>query len=131
MQSPSFFNVSNLSISYDNQLVVDDISFDLAEGELACLLGPSGCGKTTILRAISGFQTLNSGTIELGGKLLANAQQSIAPENRNVGMVFQDHALFPHLNVYENVCFGLKKLCLLYTSPSPRDLSTSRMPSSA
>ena len=110
MQSPSFFNVSNLNISYDNQLVVDDISFDLAEGELACLLGPSGCGKTTILRAISGFQTLNSGTIELGGELLASSQQSVAPEKRNVGMVFQDHALFPHLNVYENVCFGLKKL---------------------
>ena len=110
MQNPSFFNVSNLSISYDNQQVVDDVSFDLAEGELACLLGPSGCGKTTILRAISGFQTLNSGTIELGGKLLANTQQSIAPESRNVGMVFQDHALFPHLSVYENVCFGLKKL---------------------
>ena len=106
-----FLRVSNLSATYDNQtLIVENISFGLNEGELGCLLGPSGCGKTTILRAISGFQDVRSGKIHLGGELLSDSQFSIAPERRNVGMVFQDHALFPHLTISDNVGFGLSKL---------------------
>jgi len=103
-----FLSVTNISAAYDQQEVVSDVSFSLKEGELACLLGPSGCGKTTILRAISGFQNLTSGSIKLGDSLLCDTDHVLAPEHRNVGMVFQDHALFPHLNITENVGFGLK-----------------------
>lgn len=105
-----FLSINQVSASYDDQSVVNGVSFSLNEGELACLLGPSGCGKTTILRAISGFQNLNSGSIDLGGQQLCDTFGGLAPEKRNVGMVFQDHALFPHLNIDDNVCFGLKGL---------------------
>lgn len=108
--SRSFLSIENISAAYEKQQVVSDVSFKLAEGELACLLGPSGCGKTTILRAISGFQALGAGSIELGGQRLCDPSGGLSPEKRNVGMVFQDHALFPHLTIYQNVCFGLKRL---------------------
>lgn len=106
----NFLKIANLSASYADEQVISNISFTLGEGELACLLGPSGCGKTTILRAISGFQQPAQGSIYLNGQLLADGQNSVSPEQRNVGMVFQDHALFPHLSVAENVGFGLSKL---------------------
>ena len=106
-----FLHVSGISAAYDDKTTtVSNVSFGLREGELACLLGPSGCGKTTILRAISGFQDLKSGYISLGGQTLSGNGAYISPEKRNVGMVFQDHALFPHLSISENVAFGLKAL---------------------
>jgi len=107
----AFLSVNNISACYEKQaMTVENVSFSLAEGELACLLGPSGCGKTTILRAISGFQTLESGKITLNNQTLSSTNISIEPEKRNVGMVFQDHALFPHLTIAENIAFGLKRL---------------------
>jgi iron(III) transport system ATP-binding protein len=90
--------------------VVEDLSFILEVGEIGCLLGSSGCGKTTVLRAIAGFQPINSGSIELTGKLLSSATHHLAPEKRQVGMVFQDYALFPHLSVCQNITFGLHKM---------------------
>ena len=111
MPSNAFLQLNNVSAAYDKDTtVVDNISFSLEEGELGCLLGPSGCGKTTILRAISGFQNLSTGSICLAGKVISTAALTIAPELRNVGMVFQDHALFPHLSIAQNVGFGLTKL---------------------
>lgn len=106
----TFLSLENVSASYDKTTVVNDISFNLQEGELACLLGPSGCGKTTILRAISGFQELTAGSINLAGNVISSTSIMLNPEQRGVGMVFQDHALFPHLNIAENVGFGLHKL---------------------
>lgn len=107
----SFLNIANLSAAYDNKsLVVNDISFGLEEGQLGCLLGPSGCGKTTILRAISGFQDVRSGHIDLAGRRLSDSTKTLPPEQRSVGMVFQDHALFPHLDIATNVGFGLGEL---------------------
>ncbi|RBP53383.1 ABC transporter ATP-binding protein [Arenicella xantha] len=107
----SFLQVNQLSAAYDqHEVVVNNVTFGLKEGELACLLGPSGCGKTTILRAISGFQSIRSGSIYLDGRLLSDAKTSVPPERRNVGMVFQDHALFPHLTIANNVGFGLHQL---------------------
>ncbi|MDJ0508205.1 MAG: ABC transporter ATP-binding protein [Crocosphaera sp.] len=88
---------------------VDQISFNLAQGEILGLLGPSGCGKTTLLRMIAGFEQPSAGTIELGGNLVASAQKILPPEQRNTGMVFQDYALFPHLNIADNIAFGLDK----------------------
>ena len=105
-----FLSVDSISAAYDKALVIDDISFNLNEGELACLLGPSGCGKTTILRAISGFQNIESGNITLDQNILASKSINVLPEKRNVGMVFQEHALFPHLTLAKNISFGLHKL---------------------
>jgi thiamine transport system ATP-binding protein len=84
--------------------VLRDISLDVDAGDTVALLGPSGCGKTTMLRAIAGLQTIDSGTILLDGESLAG----VAPHNRNIGLMFQDYALFPHRDVYGNVEFGLR-----------------------
>lgn len=111
MSESSFLELSNLSAAYQaGKQVVCSIDLSLEQGDLGCLLGPSGCGKTTVLRTISGFQSPESGYICLDGEILSNAQHSLAPELRNVGMVFQDHALFPHLNIEKNIAFGLNRL---------------------
>ena len=104
----TLLELENVSHAYGTQLVVDHLSLRQAEGEIACLLGASGCGKTTVLRLIAGFKTPKTGTIRLRGETVAQSGQSIAPERRRVGMVFQDYALFPHLTVAGNIGFGLK-----------------------
>ncbi len=95
--------LDNISKSYSNKKILDNINFE-CENELISLLGPSGCGKTTCLRTIAGFEMPDSGKIFLNGHNITN----IPPNKRNIGMVFQNYALFPHLNVYENVAYGLK-----------------------
>jgi len=109
MQLPQLL-VDNISIGYAGRPVVEGISFHLKDGEIACLLGPSGCGKTSVLRAIAGFEPLMQGSIVLHGKTVSDAEFSLPPEKRHVGMVFQDFALFPHLTVAKNIGFGLQKL---------------------
>ncbi|MEH6558481.1 MAG: ABC transporter ATP-binding protein [Oceanicoccus sp.] len=89
--------------------VLDDFSFHVNSGEICCLLGPSGCGKTTALRAIAGFQSLSQGEITLNNRVLGNSEFQLEPEHRNIGMVFQDYALFPHLTVLDNILFGIRK----------------------
>lgn len=86
------------------------LSFRVRRGQLVCLLGPSGCGKTTTLRAIAGFHPVSAGEIELNGRVVSSPGRLVPPEKRGLGMVFQDHALFPHLTVYDNICFGLKRI---------------------
>ena len=105
----SHLSLDALSVSYPGarQATVEGLSLQLARGAIGCLLGASGCGKTTVLRALAGFLRPARGTIDLAGKRLADASGSIAPEARNIGMVFQDFALFPHLTVGENIAFGL------------------------
>jgi iron(III) transport system ATP-binding protein len=90
--------------------VVDGFSLSLDAGRIGCLLGPSGCGKTTVLRAIAGFEPLRAGTIRLGDRLLSSAGVHLPPEERRVGMMFQEYALFPHLTAAQNVGFGLRRL---------------------
>ena len=90
--------------------VVEDISFEVYPGEIFALLGPSGCGKTTTLRLIAGFERADAGEICVDGQCFAGSQIHLPPEARGVGIVFQEYALFPHLNVSQNVAFGLKKL---------------------
>ncbi|MGH8806503.1 MAG: ABC transporter ATP-binding protein [Noviherbaspirillum sp.] len=92
------------------QEIVHGLSFALVRGEIGCLLGPSGCGKTTVLRAIAGFESLLGGRIALGGRELSHVGYTAPPETRQVGIVFQDYALFPHLSVWDNIGFGLRKL---------------------
>lgn len=87
---------------------VNDVSLALRNGETLALVGPSGCGKTTTLRLVAGLERPDAGEIRLNGRLVASDTIFIPPEQRGVGLVFQDHALFPHLTVYENVAFGLR-----------------------
>jgi spermidine/putrescine transport system ATP-binding protein len=90
---------------FGETVAVDDLSLDIAEGEFFSMLGPSGCGKTTTLRMIGGFEEPTRGTIYLGGRDVTD----LPPHKRNVNTVFQSYALFPHLNVFENVAFGLRR----------------------
>lgn len=89
--------------------VVDGFSLTLDAGRIGCLLGPSGCGKTTVLRAIAGFEPVRAGSIRLGERLLSSAKVHLPPEERRVGMMFQEYALFPHLTAAQNVGFGLRR----------------------
>jgi iron(III) transport system ATP-binding protein len=97
---------------FGDRAAVDGISFELARGTIACLLGPSGCGKTTALRCIAGFEPVDRGTIRAQGRTLAQPGLAVPPEQRRIGMVFQDYALFPHLTVEQNVAFGLHGLAV-------------------
>src|SRR5512139_2244115 len=89
---------------------LDGVSFGLEEGEIGCLLGPSGCGKTTALRCIAGLETLDGGSILSQGRVLEGPGVHLPPHERGIGLVFQDHALFPHLTARGNVEFGLHDL---------------------
>ena len=102
-------NLDAVVLGYGDKSVVKELSFALAPGEIGCLLGGSGCGKTTVLRAIAGFEPLQSGRIALNGHWVADASWQLAPERRQIGMVFQDYALFPHMTVADNVGFGLRE----------------------
>ena len=101
----------SVSCAYDpHRPAIRDISFSAREGEILCLLGPSGCGKTTVLRAIAGFEPVRSGEIFLSGRRVSSSSDTIPTEERHVGMVFQEYALFPHLRVVGNIAFGLNHL---------------------
>jgi iron(III) transport system ATP-binding protein len=102
--------LDNVAQSYGRKQVLHDISFRLKPGEIGCLLGPSGCGKTTALRLVAGFETLQSGRILVGGEVVAAPGNALPPEQRRLGLVFQDYALFPHLTVEANIGFGLSAL---------------------
>jgi len=102
--------LDRVSHAYDDLLAVDDLSLEVAAGEVVCLLGPSGCGKTTALRIAAGLEHLQQGRVSMAGRVVSGERRDIPPEDRNIGLVFQDYALFPHLSVQANVTFGLNKL---------------------
>ena len=102
--SPGFLALENLSLAYGNQMAVENLNLLVREGELLALLGPSGCGKTTTMRAIAGLLAPQSGRILLGGEDITHKSAN----TREVGLVFQSYALFPHLSVFENIAFGLR-----------------------
>jgi iron(III) transport system ATP-binding protein len=113
---PNSLDVSHLSHQYPPRGrehardTLHDVSFRVEAGRVGCLLGPSGCGKTTLLRTVAGLERIGTGTIRIGSRTVADARVHIEPEDRGVGVVFQDYALFPHLDVAGNVGFGLHKL---------------------
>ena len=105
--SSAHLSIDKAYAGYAEQSVVNGVTLNIEQGELVCLLGPSGCGKSSLLRCIAGFHALSSGTIVLGSKRLDDGTSQLPPEQRKIGMVFQDIALFPHLTVTENIEFGL------------------------
>lgn len=104
----SALQTTNLTKFYGTTCAVQSIDLDVARGEFVTLLGPSGCGKTTTLRLLAGFEQPDGGAIHINGQPVAGDGGYLPAEKRRVGMVFQDYALFPHLNVSDNVAFGLK-----------------------
>ena len=109
-QDDAFVQVSHLTKRFDKVEAVSDVSFTVSRGDMISLLGPSGCGKTTTLRCIAGLETPNEGRITIGGMTVADPDGGIEipPERRAIGMVFQSYAIWPHMNVFQNVAFPLK-----------------------
>jgi iron(III) transport system ATP-binding protein len=105
----SLLVLDHVSHAYGHHAVVEDLSFQLHPGEIGCLLGASGCGKTTVLRLIAGFETPTQGTISLRDAVVGAPRHCLPAERRNIGMVFQDYALFPHLSVAGNISFGIRE----------------------
>ncbi len=106
----ALLEIKDIECRYDRNPVVHAFTLHINKGSIACLLGPSGCGKTTVLRAIAGFEAVSQGEILLRGVTVSRAGYTLAPEKRRLGMVFQDYALFPHLDVTRNICFGLRDM---------------------
>ncbi|WGF89125.1 ABC transporter ATP-binding protein [Marinivivus vitaminiproducens] len=104
----SFLELDNLTKAYGALTVVRDVDLSIDKGLLVCLLGPSGCGKTTTLRLIAGFIEPNGGRVRVGGRTVSSEQSTVPPEGRNMSMIFQSYALWPHMTVFENVAYGLK-----------------------
>ena len=101
--------VAGLTVAYDGPPVLADVSLGVRPGEIVALLGPSGSGKTTLLRSIAGLEKPAGGSVSLDGRIVSDRRTFLAPERRRVGMVFQDGALFPHLDVHRNVAYGLPR----------------------
>jgi len=107
----SLLHIQNIYKSFDQQKtwVINDVSFELSAGKICAIVGESGSGKTTLLRLIAGLETVDSGTIQIAEKVCSSSSLHTLPQQRNVGMVFQDFALFPHLTVFKNIAFGIDK----------------------
>ncbi len=100
-------SIRNVTKAFGNNVVLKDFSETFGDGEFVTLLGPSGCGKTTMLRIIAGFEKPTSGEVYIGGQLVSGGKTFIPPEKRNIGMVFQSYAVWPHMNVFDNVAYPL------------------------
>lgn len=109
--STTGLSLSGISHAFGKNRVLDDVSVDVAPGELVCLLGPSGCGKTTLLRIAAGLEPLQTGRVTIDGVAIAEGGKAgaLPPERRGIGLMFQDYALFPHRNVRDNIAFGINK----------------------
>jgi len=123
MVTDELLSIKELSVTLQNKTILSETNLTLNFGEILGLVGPSGCGKTTLLNTIAGFNALNTGELKINSlttnkantavkqdTLTITPYQHIAPEHRNIGMIFQDYALFPHLSVEKNICFGIDKL---------------------
>jgi multiple sugar transport system ATP-binding protein len=113
----STLRISNLHKRYGKVHVLDDVNLDIRSGEFVVFVGPSGCGKSTLLRCISGLETIPDGTIEIDGRVV----NEVAPSKRGIAMVFQSYALYPHMNVFKNMAYGLKLMGM------PKDKITAKV----
>ncbi|MBR3297085.1 MAG: ATP-binding cassette domain-containing protein, partial [Firmicutes bacterium] len=104
LEKKKIIELKGICKSFDGEKVLNDINLDIYDNEFVTMLGPSGCGKTTTLRIIAGFETPDSGEVYFDGKKI----NDLPPYKRHINTVFQRYALFPHLNVYENIAFGLR-----------------------
>ncbi|GGG54719.1 ABC transporter ATP-binding protein [Paenibacillus radicis (ex Gao et al. 2016)] len=105
----TILEVNGLGKSFGSHTALRDIHFSVQKGEIISVLGPSGCGKSTLLQLIAGLQNPDAGEIKLRGKVAAAGSRSIPPEKRGINMVFQDYALWPHMSVYDNIAYGLRR----------------------
>lgn len=107
----TILSIQNITKTFDNGKVValNNVSFDLKTGNVLAVVGESGSGKTTLIRIIAGLEVLDSGAVSLRDSVVISEKVFVAPEKRNVGMVFQDYALFPHMTVFKNIAYGLSK----------------------
>ncbi|MEC8956182.1 MAG: ABC transporter ATP-binding protein [Pseudomonadota bacterium] len=107
----ALLEINNLKHAFENErFVLKDINLEIHSGEIISILGPSGCGKTTLLRIIAGLEKQTGGTIKINNNIISNKHYSMPPEKRNIGLVVQERALFPHLNALKNVTFGIQDL---------------------
>ncbi|MSP83978.1 MAG: ABC transporter ATP-binding protein [Alphaproteobacteria bacterium] len=106
-RQPAALSLEAVSHRFGTKAVLDHVSLEVAPREIVCLLGPSGCGKTTLLRIAAGLEPLQQGRVAIGGRVVSGDGDELPPEERHVGFVFQDYALFPHLDLTGNVAFGL------------------------
>lgn len=121
MSNTSSIVVSNLIKRFQDKVAVNDVNLDIGERELLVLVGPSGCGKTTTLRMLAGLEPVTSGEIRFGDRVM----NEVRPKDRNIAMVFQDYAIFPHMTVYENIAYGLK------ARHAPSQIIKERVPNAA
>ena len=107
----SKINLENITVKYGNHTVLKDFSLAVEPGEILGIVGPSGCGKTTAIRTICGFINPDFGKVKINGKTVFSREEriNIPPERRKIGIVFQDYAVWPHMTVYDNVAYPLKK----------------------
>lgn len=107
-----FVNMTDIDFCYDknNENILEDFELNIDKGQTLSILGESGSGKSTILRLLAGLERQKKGQIVIGNKIMNNENTFVSPENREVGMVFQDYALFPHMTVFENISFGISNL---------------------
>ena len=109
MKQNTIVEVSHLSKRFGTQLAINDLSFEVYEGEFLSILGPSGGGKSTLLNLIAGLLAPDAGNIRIKGDIVSSPHLLVAPEKRSVNMIFQNYALWPHMNVYDHISFGFKK----------------------
>ncbi|MFK7794916.1 MAG: ABC transporter ATP-binding protein [Gammaproteobacteria bacterium] len=114
LNNKPLLDVNNVSASHMELDILKHANLQVNAHDIVCLLGPSGCGKTTLLRSIAGLHKIDQGSIEVENKIISTPQNSLAPEARNIGMMFQDLALFPHLTIFDNVAYGIRKLQKIY-----------------
>lgn len=109
-QPQAILTINHVTRRFGSIAALDGVAFEVAHGEIACLVGHSGCGKSTLLRVIAGVEDIDGGSVVLDGRTVAGDGVFVEPEHRNVGFMFQDYALFPHLTARQNIAFGLKRL---------------------